>query len=622
MNPWQKMKGVVSALTVLGWALSGCATQSTNGATGQAENASPAITAVTASESVATQDSAVAPLDESLDRLSPTRLVLVAEYGQNDQVRYLLERGVHVDSRDVLGKTPLMAAAAAGQQETVMLLLKAGADVKAKSQYGDTALMAAAIRGDAALINTLLKAGAEIDALNDQGESALFAAVAYGHLAAVETLLAQGANPNLRNTQPGKMPTAGFTPLHYVARHGLSVSAAPWDKIAGALLSKNANPNILSTDGNSVLGLALRTGDSALAEQLRRAGARDDSVYAGLIPDEALIKAAARGDAAKVKELLRDAARPNAADQNGVTPLLGAALGGHLTTVEALIAAGAKLDSVPNGLTEIGLQATRAPLAELPLLEAAARGDTALLAAIRHNHVSVVQALLAAGADTTRVNRRNEAPILVAAEVGNPQVVSALLAKGASANAREHDNYGGGAVTMALGELGRNTPLIVAAQRGHADVVSALLAGGAQIDAVGLMDRTALAWAVERGQVPVVRLLIAGGANVNVSDMTGQTPLMLAAGNGNETLVALLLQGGAEINAIASPSLPAGSGKIFGAANQTALMLAAAGGHKAVVQQLLAAGVDVATQGRQAVAQAQRNGYDAVAAQLQAALGD
>ncbi len=59
-----------------------------------------------------------------------------------------------------------------------------------------------------------------------------------------------------------------------------------------------------------------------------------------------LLAAVQGRDWEKAKQLLAAGADPKAADENGLTPLMAAAIAGHVPTIEALIAAGAPLDAV------------------------------------------------------------------------------------------------------------------------------------------------------------------------------------------------------------------------------------------------------------------------------------
>jgi ankyrin repeat protein len=62
------------------------------------------------------------------------------EYGRNDVVEFLLERGVELDAQQNTGLTGLHWAIVGAQLETVKLLLSRGASLEARNRYGGTAL--------------------------------------------------------------------------------------------------------------------------------------------------------------------------------------------------------------------------------------------------------------------------------------------------------------------------------------------------------------------------------------------------------------------------------------------------------------------------------------------------
>jgi len=72
-----------------------------------------------------------------------TALAYAAHQGHNRIVRYLIERGAHVDADAQDGytyvNTPLMMAAIQGHADTAMWLLRAGADAKVRVHMGHTA---------------------------------------------------------------------------------------------------------------------------------------------------------------------------------------------------------------------------------------------------------------------------------------------------------------------------------------------------------------------------------------------------------------------------------------------------------------------------------------------------
>src|SRR5450631_4175804 len=63
-----------------------------------------------------------------------------SEYGRNDVVNFLLDRGVSVQAQANTGQTALHWAVIGGHLDTITLLLNRGADLEAKNMYGGTAL--------------------------------------------------------------------------------------------------------------------------------------------------------------------------------------------------------------------------------------------------------------------------------------------------------------------------------------------------------------------------------------------------------------------------------------------------------------------------------------------------
>ena len=154
-------------------------------------------------------------------------------------------------------------------------------------------------------------------------------------------------------------------------------------------------------------------------------------------------------------------------------------------------------------------------------------GETPLHNAARSGHVSIVSALIAAGADVDVKGNRNFTPLHYAAQYGHVSVVVALLASGAVVDARN---------------IWSATPLLYAA---NVSIVSALLAGGADVNAKNNIGRTPLHYAAEYGHVSIVLALIAGGADVNVKgNSDGYTPLRLAVNNGRVSVYPPLLAAG------------------------------------------------------------------------------
>ncbi len=136
--------------------------------------------------------------------------------------------------------------------------------------------------------------------------------------------------------------------------------------------------------------------EAALA-QTRAAAATGDKA-------SLLLDAAKRGDAARIRALVRGGADAAATDADGWTALMFAAIKGHDAAVKALIDAGA------------------------PLNAQARDGASALMLAAFMGHAGAVRTLLAAGADAALRNRTGQSAADLAQARGQHEIV-ALLAR-------------------------------------------------------------------------------------------------------------------------------------------------------------------------------------------------
>ena len=147
-------------------------------------------------------------------------------------------------------------------------------------------------------------------------------------------------------------------------------------------------------------------------------------------------------------------------------------------------------------------------------------GATALFLAAQSGYLSIVLALLDAGADPSLgTTNHDTTPILIASSNGYLEVVRALLEAGADPSVATTDGW---------------TPLYVASQKGHLDVVQALLNGGADPAKEKPSNGcTAIYIAAQEGFVGVVKTLIAAGANPTIQRSNMSTPLAAALKQGH-----------------------------------------------------------------------------------------
>jgi ankyrin repeat protein len=153
-----------------------------------------------------------------------------------------------------------------------------------------------------------------------------------------------------------------------------------------------------------------------------------------------LFNAVLAGDVVKTTSLLKNGADCNTSNDEGATLLMLAAGAGHIKMVEMLIAKGAKVDATD------------------------ARGWTALMKALfnyeqNRGFPDVVSALIEAGADIEHQVSYGTRPLMIAAGYGEASVVEVLLAAGAD--------------TAAMNEGGR-TAKIMAETKDYVEVINQL----------------------------------------------------------------------------------------------------------------------------------------------------
>jgi hypothetical protein len=152
--------------------------------------------------------------------------------------------------------------------------------------------------------------------------------------------------------------------------------------------------------------------------------------------DEALLKAAQRGDAAAVASALEQGANIEAKDEYRQAALHCAAEQGRLEVAQVLLARGADIEA-----KDIW-------------------GNNALHWAAIKNHLEVAQLLLDQGANTHAQDNGGQTALQRAAYWGRPDMVHILLDRGANIHAQDNDG---------------KTALDLAKVRGHQEVVDTLL---------------------------------------------------------------------------------------------------------------------------------------------------
>jgi ankyrin repeat protein len=303
-----------------------------------------------------------------------TPLMLCARTGNADAVSAIVAAGAEVNvSENDRGQTALMWAAAQKHPEAVRVLIEAGADVHARSHSGFSPLLFAARVGDLESSEALLAAGADIEASDEHGMTPLVMASVSGHEDLGIYFLDQGADPNARDED-------GASALHYTVLMGITalngiryanytdhIFRPSLNALAAALIERGAELNYrfermpaVGGDrervgiGASPLLLAAASPDPEMLRLFHEAGADPTlSTASNLTPLMAAAGLSRGQDYTEeekvlaleaVRLLVEWGADVNAANDDGLTALHGAAVNGANGVVRYLVEHGATMD--------------------------------------------------------------------------------------------------------------------------------------------------------------------------------------------------------------------------------------------------------------------------------------
>ena len=249
------------------------------------------------------------------------------------------------------GLSALIFAAREGDIETAKVLLDGGADVNQTTNYGWTPLLTAINNRHYKLAAMLLERGGDPNRANNGGWTPLYIAtdnrnieggdypVAKGDMDTLEfikMLLDKGANPNARlHKANGAAGDNTLTRTIFTMQWFFESGATPFVRAAQSsdvplmklLLDYKADPTIMTDYDDTALTASAGIG---WVEGVTYERSPKDNVEA-------------------VKLLLSLGLDPNAANRDGRTPLMGAALKGRAEVVQLLVDAGARLDQRDHG---------------------------------------------------------------------------------------------------------------------------------------------------------------------------------------------------------------------------------------------------------------------------------
>jgi len=213
--------------------------------------------------------------------------------------------------------------------------------------------------------------------------------------------------------------------------------------------------------------------------------------------EKALVEAAARGDAERVRQLLARGVPVDVRDSEtyalgscwNITALMCAAAQGHLDIIQTLLEAGAGVSAACHAHKEDG-----------------GGGSQPLHFAVSGRHAAAAEVLLDAGANPDAIGNYGRTPLVMAIYEDDVEGVRLLLKRGAKVNLKpRRSDY--------------EPPLSAAAAIKKSDTIHSAKSGGA----------VALGLTVELRNPEIFRLVLEAGADPNEIGVFGQTPLIRLA---------------------------------------------------------------------------------------------
>lgn len=353
---------------------------------------------------------------------------LIAAAWKNDvaEAKRLIAAGANVNAVDDTVQSAFLIAASEGYLELLDLTLAHGADVRSLDSYHGTALIRAAERGHAAVVGRLITAGVAVNHVNNLGWTALHEAVLLGkgtpqYVDTVRLLIAGGAD----RAKPAV--NDGVTPVQAAEDRGQTAVSA-----------------VLDTQPKA----------------------------------DALLDAAAAGDANKVAAALAAGAPIESRDDHRRTALLLASLNDRVDVARLLVALGADPDAQDD------------------------RQDSAWLVTGVTGSVAMLETLLPANPDLTLRNRFGGISVIPAGERGHVDYVRRVVQT--KINVNHVNNLGWTALLEAI-ILGKGT-------QQWQEIVEILVDAGADPNLADADGVSPLRHAESRGYDEIAKTLRAAGA--------------------------------------------------------------------------------------------------------------
>ena len=445
----------------------------------------------------------------------------------------------------------LLELARCGDLDGVKRLIQQGVHVNTMNCWNETALYLACENGRSKVAQYLLDHEASVSLGDDKP---LIAAVKYKRYDCVRLLLEYHADANCTNIEEESPMYLALKNddysmilllLQYDATSSVSLGeVVPFlldhaevehTKVIQQLIDKNLINVTVESTFLAAFDFAFRRGSVELAEKLLGLS-NDSNSQMEQLYSKAVYYSAENNWPNILSKLFEKRVDVDAVTE-GQTALCAACREGHESVVRLLLHNGAN----PNVQDGFGTTALHYAVGHCRFY------DTRC---VKRTETSIVEMLSSAGADVNALDIVGASPLYLACEKGKTEFVKLLLRRGANPNVRTKGTY----------------PLHAAYRAENYDVIKLLLDYKADVNVPDVSRETVLHYAVESvtaaesmdsdtGNV-MVQLLLDAGADVNVASNKGQTPFYIACLKGLESVAKKMLECGAMVDGNSVKKLP------------------------------------------------------------------
>ncbi len=440
-------------------------------------------------------------------------------------IKRQVERGADINSKDKNGKTALIIFAEKGDLDMVKYLVKHGANDLRRAlkiaQNKGYKEMADYLKisyshprdknpGNEQVLQLLLARKNAIPMSNRQIEQTMNDPYKNGKPVGYELLQhVREGKENKINEFIKKWPTIGTNNTY-----ATEVSTFALDtkvELIKYLLKNQINPNISGSYGKTALTFFAEEGDFGMVKYLVEKGANDI---------ERALEIALKNEHDKISNYLQPLVKSILEQKKAIEKLYNdLAINTQtreVTDERLLVFAHALMVTFPKVNTCIK------------------EVQKALFAAVRKEDLDILKYLIGNSINLEVRNEEKNTPLLsIFSPINNLEISKYLIDHGANVNAKD--------------ERGK-TRLIIDAGNDNEENVKYLISHGADVNVKTAEGKTALHLAAAKAYENIVKYLVDHGADVNVKSNNGDTPLHHAAANASENIVKYLVDHGADVN--------------------------------------------------------------------------